>query len=94
MPATAARRSGTSSGLVMIRGPATAGLAMGEAGPRWLADLPGYEVAVITEDMSGFRSVGLPVVPDDGRRPAARPDTTVISRSRTPTWRFRWSALQ
>lgn len=45
---------------------ATAGLAMGVAGPRWLADLPGYEVAVINEDMTGFRSAGLPVVPDHG----------------------------
>lgn len=42
---------------------ATAGVAMGMTGMRWLAALPGYEVAVVTEDGRGFRSPGLPEVP-------------------------------
>jgi thiamine biosynthesis lipoprotein len=42
---------------------ATAGVAMGMAGLQWLAALPGYEVAVVTEDGQGFRSPGLPDVP-------------------------------
>ncbi|MGC9665176.1 FAD:protein FMN transferase [Planosporangium sp. 12N6] len=42
---------------------ATAGVAMGMAGLRWLAALPGYQVAVVTEDGQGFRSPGLPEVP-------------------------------
>jgi thiamine biosynthesis lipoprotein len=42
---------------------ATAAVAMGMPGLRWLADLPGYEVAVVTEDGEGFSSAGLPTVP-------------------------------
>ncbi|NJC63084.1 FAD:protein FMN transferase [Planosporangium flavigriseum] len=42
---------------------ATAGVAMSMAGLPWLAALPGYEVAVVTEDGQGFRSPGLPEVP-------------------------------
>ncbi|MFB9234139.1 FAD:protein FMN transferase [Plantactinospora siamensis] len=45
---------------------ATAGLAMGEAGLRWLAELPaGYEVGAITDELTGFHSAGLPVAPDE-----------------------------
>jgi thiamine biosynthesis lipoprotein len=43
---------------------ATAGLAMGEAGPRWLADLPGHEIGVITKDLSGYCSAGFPLAAD------------------------------
>jgi thiamine biosynthesis lipoprotein len=42
----------------------TAGMAMGEAGLRWLAELPGYEVGVITKDLAGFCSEGFPVAAD------------------------------
>ena len=43
---------------------ATAALAMGEAGIDWLAQLPGHECAVVTEDGRAMRSDGLPVVAD------------------------------
>ncbi|MGI5246720.1 FAD:protein FMN transferase [Dactylosporangium sp. CA-139066] len=42
---------------------ATAGVAMGMPGLRWLAGLRGYQVAVVTEDGEGFCSPDLPVVP-------------------------------
>jgi hypothetical protein len=35
---------------------------MGRPGLRWLADLPGYEAAVVTDDGEGFCSAGLPTV--------------------------------
>jgi thiamine biosynthesis lipoprotein len=41
---------------------ATAALAMGDAGLSWLADLDGYESAVVTEDGRCFRSAGLPAL--------------------------------
>jgi FAD:protein FMN transferase len=41
---------------------ATAALAMGAAGPDWLARLDGHESAVITSDGRCFRSEGLPTV--------------------------------
>ncbi|WP_426514665.1 FAD:protein FMN transferase [Dactylosporangium sp. McL0621] len=44
---------------------ATAAVAMGRPGLRWLAELPGYEIAVVTEDGEGFTSPGLPVAPAD-----------------------------
>jgi len=40
---------------------ATAAMAMGPAGPDWLASLDGYESAVITADGRALRSPGLPV---------------------------------
>jgi thiamine biosynthesis lipoprotein len=40
---------------------ATAAVAMGAAGPSWLASLDGYESAVVSEDRQAFRSAGLPV---------------------------------
>jgi FAD:protein FMN transferase len=40
---------------------ATAAVAMGRAGLDWLAELPGHEVAVVTEDGEAFTSDGLPV---------------------------------
>lgn len=43
---------------------ATAALAMGEAGIDWLAQLPGHECAVVTEDGRAMRSDGLPVAAD------------------------------
>jgi FAD:protein FMN transferase len=49
---------------------ATAGVAMGLPGLDWLARLPGYEVAVVTEDGRGFRSPGLPEVPATAPAPA------------------------
>jgi FAD:protein FMN transferase len=66
VPATALRSvTVVGSDLGLADAYATAGLAMGEAGLRWLADLPDHEIGVITEDMTGFCSGGLPVVPDD-----------------------------
>jgi len=41
---------------------ATAGVAMGMPGLQWLSELPGYHVAVITEDGQGFTSPDLPQV--------------------------------
>jgi thiamine biosynthesis lipoprotein len=42
---------------------ATAAVAMGMPGLNWLAQLSGYEAAVVTEDGEGFCSSGLNVVP-------------------------------
>jgi len=42
---------------------ATAAVAMGRQGLRWLAGLTRYGCAVVTEDGEGFCSPGLPVVP-------------------------------
>ncbi|MFG2041777.1 FAD:protein FMN transferase [Dactylosporangium sp. NPDC048998] len=42
---------------------ATAAMAMGRNGLRWLAGLEGYETAVVTEDGEGYCSAGLPMVP-------------------------------
>jgi thiamine biosynthesis lipoprotein len=39
---------------------ATAAVAMGRAGARWLTRLPGYECAVVTDDGRFLRSSGLP----------------------------------
>jgi thiamine biosynthesis lipoprotein len=39
---------------------ASAAVAMGQAGIAWLAELTGYEVAVVTEDGQAFTSDGLP----------------------------------
>ncbi|ASW57484.1 FAD:protein FMN transferase [Plantactinospora sp. KBS50] len=69
------RRGVPASGLgsVTVTGPdlgiadayATAGLAMGAGGLGWLAGLPaGYEAGVITDELSGFSSAGLPVADD------------------------------
>lgn len=44
---------------------ATAGLAMGRNGLRWLAGLAGHEIGAITDDLEGFTSARLPVVPDE-----------------------------
>jgi FAD:protein FMN transferase len=41
---------------------ATAAVAMGRPALRWLAGLAGYESMVVTEDGTGYRSAGLPVV--------------------------------
>jgi FAD:protein FMN transferase len=41
---------------------ATAALAMGEAGLAWLARLPGYESAVVTQAGRAYRSDGLPAI--------------------------------
>jgi hypothetical protein len=38
---------------------------MGMSGLRWLAALPDYQVAVVTEDGAGFYSAELPVIPMD-----------------------------
>jgi thiamine biosynthesis lipoprotein len=64
------RRGAPATGLrsVTVTGPdlgradayATAALAMGEAGLRWLAHLSGYESAAIADDGRCFRSAGLP----------------------------------
>jgi thiamine biosynthesis lipoprotein len=43
---------------------ATAALAMGEAGLRWLARLPGYQSHAVTADGRVYRSAGLPEVGD------------------------------
>lgn len=48
--------------LGLADGYATAALAMGTAGLRWLAGLAGYEWAAITDDGEAYRSAGLPVV--------------------------------
>jgi thiamine biosynthesis lipoprotein len=45
---------------------ATAALAMGEAGLRWLDRLDGYESHVVTADGRAFRSAGLPEADPDG----------------------------
>jgi FAD:protein FMN transferase len=45
---------------------ATAAVAMGVAGLNWLADLHGYECAVVLEDGTAYRSAGLPAVNDAG----------------------------
>jgi thiamine biosynthesis lipoprotein len=50
---------------------ATAGVAMGLPGLEWLARLPGYEVAVVTEDGQGFCSAGFPQAPVSAFAPAA-----------------------
>ncbi|HEX6686196.1 MAG TPA: FAD:protein FMN transferase [Candidatus Limnocylindrales bacterium] len=42
---------------------ATAAVAMGAKGLDWLAALPGYECAVVTDDGLAFRSEGLQVAP-------------------------------
>jgi len=42
---------------------ATAAVAMGADGPRWLAGLAGYESAVVTADGGCLTSAGLPVAP-------------------------------
>lgn len=47
---------------------ATAAVAMGEAGIDWLAGVPGYECAVVTDDGRCLSSAGLPVA---DRPPAA-----------------------
>ncbi|MFC7547462.1 FAD:protein FMN transferase [Plantactinospora sp. GCM10030261] len=49
---------------------ATAALAMGHAGLRWLADLPGYAGGVITDDLTAYTSSGLPVMDTKPGRPA------------------------
>lgn len=57
---------------------ATAGVAMGTSGLRWLAALPGHEVGVVTAEGDAFCSDGFPVVPADqdaiSDQPADRPD--------------------
>ena len=45
---------------------ATAALAMGRAGIDWLATLPDYESAVVTDDAEFFTSPGFPSVPSSG----------------------------
>ncbi|MEU7876160.1 FAD:protein FMN transferase [Dactylosporangium sp. NPDC049140] len=55
--------AGPDLGLADAYAYATAAVAMGRPGLRWLAGLPGYEVVVVTEDGEGFTSPGLPVVP-------------------------------
>jgi thiamine biosynthesis lipoprotein len=58
--------------LGLADGYATAALAMGTAGLRWLAELDGYEWAVVTDAGETYRSTGLPladsadVAPDSG----------------------------
>lgn len=52
---------------------ATAGVAMGQAGLRWLADLPGYEVGIVTSDELSFRSDGFPVLPAEPAGPRPLP---------------------
>jgi FAD:protein FMN transferase len=44
---------------------ATAAVAMGQAGLRWLAQLQGYECAVVAEDGTALRSAGLPLAAAD-----------------------------
>jgi thiamine biosynthesis lipoprotein len=51
------------SDLGLADGYATAALAMGRAGLRWLAGLDGYEWGAITDDGEAYRSAGLPVAP-------------------------------
>jgi thiamine biosynthesis lipoprotein len=53
---------------------ATAGLAMGRGGLRWLAGLAGYEVGVISEELEGFCSAGFPALPDDDPDVSGRPN--------------------
>jgi len=52
---------------------ATAGVAMGRSGLRWLADLPGHEVGIVTDDELSFRSDGLPVLPGEPVDPPPLP---------------------
>lgn len=52
---------------------ATAAVAMGRPGLRWLADLPGHGTAVVTEDGEGYTSPGLPIVPVDEVAAGPRP---------------------
>ncbi|WP_369930155.1 FAD:protein FMN transferase [Plantactinospora sp. BC1] len=52
---------------------ATAGVAMGQAGLRWLAELPEHEVGIITSDELCYRTDGFPVLPTE---PAQRPAAT------------------
>lgn len=59
---------GTDLGLVDAY--ATAGVAMGRSGLRWLAELPGHEVGIVTADEMSFRSDGFPVLPTE---PTGRP---------------------
>lgn len=50
--------------LGLADGYATAAVAMGEAGLKWLAKLPaGYSAAVVTEDGRGYTTPGFPAVP-------------------------------
>jgi thiamine biosynthesis lipoprotein len=66
------RRGTPATGLrsVTVTGPdlgradayATAALAMGECGLRWLSSLSGYESAAVTDDGRCFRSPGLPEI--------------------------------
>ncbi|WP_422772990.1 FAD:protein FMN transferase [Plantactinospora sp. WMMC1484] len=49
---------------------ATAGVAMGQSGLRWLAELPEHEVGIITSDELCYRTDGFPVLPLD---PASGP---------------------
>nr|MDT0658837.1 FAD:protein FMN transferase [Micromonospora sp. DSM 115978] len=42
---------------------ATAAVAMGASGVRWLGQLAGYECAVVTDERRYLRSAGLPAVP-------------------------------
>lgn len=50
------------SDLGLADGYATAALAMGRSGLRWLAGLDGHEWGAITDDGEAYRSAGLPVV--------------------------------
>lgn len=55
---------------------ATAGVAMGTSGLRWLSDLADHEVGVVTEEGLCYRSDGFPVLPAerDDPVPAKRVD--------------------
>jgi thiamine biosynthesis lipoprotein len=62
VPATALRSvTVTGADLGTADAYATAALAMGTAGPEWLATLPGYECAVVTEAGNCLRSEDLPL---------------------------------
>ncbi|MGI5211696.1 FAD:protein FMN transferase [Plantactinospora sp. CA-290183] len=68
---------------------ATAGVAMGVSGLRWLAALPGHEVGIVTADELCYRSDGFPVLPTepDGRpsRPVAGSTGPGVAAYRTAT---------
>jgi thiamine biosynthesis lipoprotein len=58
---------------------ATAGVAMGADGLKWLSELSGYHVAVVTEEGEGFTSPLLPQVPPTSMVEAQSADLTILT---------------
>jgi|HigsolmetaAR206D_1030411.scaffolds.fasta_scaffold01103_10 thiamine biosynthesis lipoprotein len=64
---------------------ATAGVAMGTAGLRWLADLPDHEVGIVTEEGLCYRSEGFPALPaEPGPRGVHAEPSAWPARTRPP----------